>query len=82
MKQRAIICMLLTGIMIAYAYEQLPLQEEGISQVFAISWLVFAGVVLSGNVIGWIQATKKQNRVRMQEAAQQEKKERSSQYGA
>lgn len=56
MKQRFFICLLLAGVLISYGIQYLPLGESGVSGWFAISWLVFAIVVLLGNLFAWMRS--------------------------
>ncbi|MFK3938230.1 hypothetical protein ACI2JA_12095 [Alkalihalobacillus sp. NPDC078783] len=56
MKQRYLICLLLAGVLISYGIQYLPLGEGGVSGWFALSWIVFAGVVLLSNLFAWIRS--------------------------
>jgi hypothetical protein len=49
MKQRYLICFLLSGAMLLYGYEYLPLNGSGMDQIFAWAWIAFAVIVISGN---------------------------------
>ncbi|WYP25513.1 hypothetical protein NSQ54_14465 [Alkalihalobacillus sp. FSL W8-0930] len=59
MKQRYFICLLLAGVLISYGIQYLPLGESGVKGWFALSWLVFAGIVLLSNLMAWVRANTK-----------------------
>lgn len=60
MKQRSIICILLACILGAYAFERLPFEAGGLSQVFAFSWVGFCALVIVGNGLAFIHSIRKQ----------------------
>jgi hypothetical protein len=49
-RNRYILCLLLCGWMIYYAEPKLPIFQEGIAGAFAVSWLLFALMVIAGNL--------------------------------
>jgi hypothetical protein len=55
-KQRYLICLLLAGMMLYYAVPRLNVFAEGLSGVFALSWLAFAAIVIAGNLSGMLFA--------------------------
>jgi hypothetical protein len=65
LKQRYLICLLLAGVLISYGIQYLPLGEGGASGWFALSWLVFAGMVLLSNLFAWVRSHPK-NQARKQ----------------
>lgn len=51
-KNRYIICLLASGILLYYAVPRLSVSSAGMEGYFAIAWLLFALMVISGNLIG------------------------------
>lgn len=49
-KQRYFICLLLAGMMLYYAVPRLNVFAEGLPGMFSIGWLVFAAIVIAGNL--------------------------------
>ena len=58
MKQRLILCFLLTLAMLYFAIPRLPFSEQGLASVFAFAWVAFAFIVLGGNLIGLLYSKK------------------------
>lgn len=52
MHNRLLLCLLLCGVLLYYGVPRLSIGAEGLEGVFALSWLVFALIVVSGNLIG------------------------------
>ncbi|WP_139367594.1 hypothetical protein [Bacillus alkalicellulosilyticus] len=52
MKQRLFLCILLAFALIYFALPRLPIGAEGLAGVFAFSWLLFALIVIGGNLVG------------------------------
>ncbi|MEH7226441.1 hypothetical protein V7112_21725 [Bacillus sp. JJ1566] len=52
MHNRLLLCLLLCGVLLYYGVPRLTIGAEGLEGIFAISWLVFALIVISGNLIG------------------------------
>lgn len=50
MKQRIILCILLAYALLYYALPRLPIEASNIGQLFSILWLLFAFVVIGGNL--------------------------------
>ncbi|MGM0843959.1 MAG: hypothetical protein ACQEUT_03195 [Bacillota bacterium] len=71
-KQRYLICLLLAGMMLYYAVPRLDVFAEGLSGWFSISWLVFAAIVIAGNLTGMLFAPR---RTKVQEKVVKRKKE-------
>ncbi|MEH7379670.1 hypothetical protein V7138_04245 [Bacillus sp. JJ1533] len=52
MHNRLLLCLLLCGVLLYYGVPRLTIGAEGLEGIFSISWLVFALIVISGNLIG------------------------------
>ncbi|WP_078430134.1 hypothetical protein [Alkalihalobacterium alkalinitrilicum] len=52
MKQRLFLCVLLACALIYFAVPRIPLGEPGLGGIFALSWLLFALIVVGGNLVG------------------------------
>ncbi|MFS0865260.1 hypothetical protein [Fredinandcohnia sp. 179-A 10B2 NHS] len=52
MHNRLLLCLLLCGVLLYYGVPRLSIGAEGLEGIFAISWLAFALIVISGNLIG------------------------------
>ena len=50
MKQRYILCLLITGALIYYGAPRMSIFAEGLQGTFAISWLILASCVIAGNL--------------------------------
>ncbi len=50
----------MASVLLVYSFERLPLQEGGVAQIFSLSWISFAVVVILGNLYGLLHK-KKQN---------------------
>ncbi|WP_147532614.1 hypothetical protein [Bacillus marasmi] len=59
-RNRYILCMLLCGWMIYYAGPKLQVFEAGAEGIFAITWLLFALMVMAGNLTGVLYSSKPQ----------------------
>ncbi|MGJ7920435.1 hypothetical protein [Neobacillus sp. LXY-4] len=60
-RNRYVLCLLLCSGMIYYAGPRLDIFNDGIKGVFAISWLLFALMVIAGNLSALL-FSKKQRR--------------------
>ncbi|WP_096202695.1 hypothetical protein [Bacillus sp. FJAT-45350] len=58
MKQRLVLCLLFTLAMLYLAIPHLPFGADGLAGIFAISWAVFALIVLGGNLSGLLYSKK------------------------
>ncbi|GIN11716.1 hypothetical protein J26TS2_15830 [Shouchella clausii] len=75
MKQRLFICLLAATVLVVYAFDYLPIHEEGIGQIFAYSWLAFAALVIAGNGVALLGGYRqKAEKDRQQENAEPEKR--------
>lgn len=50
MRQRLLLSILLALVLAYIAIPRLPILEEGLGQLFSIMWLLFAFVVIGGNL--------------------------------
>ena len=51
-KNRYIICLLVSGMLLYFAVPRLSVSSGGVEGIFAITWLSFALMVISGNLVG------------------------------
>ncbi|MET3697280.1 hypothetical protein SAMN05877753_105182 [Bacillus oleivorans] len=58
MKNRYLLQLLLCGVMLYYAIPRLDVYASGAEGIFAISWVVFALLVLSGSLLGLLYSPK------------------------
>jgi len=58
MKQRFVLCILITVALLLLAIPRLPFTGEGLGTVFAFAWIAFAFMVISGNLIGLLYSRK------------------------
>ncbi|MFC7782882.1 hypothetical protein ACFQWC_00125 [Rossellomorea sp. GCM10028870] len=58
MKQRYILCLLVTGALIYYGAPRMSIFAEGLQGTFAISWLVLATFVVAGNLAALLYTPK------------------------
>lgn len=61
MKQRLLLSLLLAMALVYFALPQLPLGVDGLGGIFAIAWLVFALMVIGGNLYGLLYMKKPAN---------------------
>ncbi|HWO75487.1 MAG TPA: hypothetical protein VNM69_06140 [Bacillus sp. (in: firmicutes)] len=64
MKNRYILQLLICGVMMYYAIPRLDVYASGPEGVFAISWVAFALLVLSGSLIGLLYTPKQESQPR------------------
>lgn len=50
MKNRYLLCLLLCAALLYFAVPRLTISASGLEGMFAISWLVFAFIVIAGNL--------------------------------
>ncbi|WP_100405103.1 hypothetical protein [Bacillus solitudinis] len=58
MRQRFLISFLIATTILVYSFGRLPLNGQGLEKVFAVCWLVFAIVVIFGNLYGLLHKRK------------------------
>ncbi|MDP4085981.1 MAG: hypothetical protein Q8934_15360 [Bacillota bacterium] len=62
-KNRYLLCLLATGFMLYFAVPRLTVTIHDLRGIFSLIWLVFALIVVSGNLIGLLYSPKKQNKL-------------------
>ncbi|QQZ10617.1 hypothetical protein [Heyndrickxia vini] len=60
MKNRYLLCILLTALMLYYALPNLAFSIQDEAGIFSIAWLGLALLVFAGNLTAWLYAPKKQ----------------------
>lgn len=60
MRQRLLLCILLTLALAYFAIPRLPIVEEGLGQLFSAMWLLFAFVVIGGNLSSLLYFNKRE----------------------
>ncbi|TMU85854.1 hypothetical protein FGG79_11700 [Bacillus sp. BHET2] len=58
MKQRYILCLLITGALIYYGAPRMSIFAQGLEGTFAISWLILATCVIAGNLAALLYTPK------------------------
>ncbi|MCM2589587.1 hypothetical protein Q0N12_15900 [Rossellomorea marisflavi] len=58
-KQRYVLCLLMTGVLLYYAVPRLSIFAEGLEGWFSLSWLILAMFVLAGNFAAVLYSPKK-----------------------
>lgn len=58
-KNRYLICLLVSGVLLYYAVPRLSIYSAGTEGYFAIIWLLFALMVIAGNLTGLLYTPKK-----------------------
>ena len=61
-KNRYLLCLLLSGLLLYYAVPQLIVSSPGVEGVFAYAWLGFALMVIAGNLTGLLYTPKRQGK--------------------
>jgi hypothetical protein len=74
-KNRYLLCLLLCGFMLYFAVPRLSIIADGAQGVFSLAWLLFALMVIAGNLTGLLYSPKKQ--VQKLQAERLKKKSRS-----
>jgi hypothetical protein len=65
-KNRYVLCLLLCGFMLYFAVPRLSIQAEGLAGIFALTWLLFALIVIAGNLTAMLYTPKKAVKKRQQ----------------
>ncbi|MDQ0272079.1 hypothetical protein [Cytobacillus purgationiresistens] len=78
-KQRYILCLLLSGMLLYYAMPRLDIYSGGAEGFFSITWLVLALIVIAGNLTALLYAPKQAGKTRRRRSNTQKKKVRSYQ---
>lgn len=58
MNNRLLLCLLICGVLLYYGVPRLSIGADGLEGIFAISWLIFALIAISGNLIGLLYRPK------------------------
>ncbi|MFS0822417.1 hypothetical protein [Bacillus sp. 1P02SD] len=80
MHNRLLLCLLLCGVLLYYGVPRLAIGAEGLEGIFAISWLVFALIVVSGNLIGLLYNPKISQKVTNPKGASAKRRQKMRDY--
>ncbi|THE14752.1 hypothetical protein E1I69_02720 [Bacillus timonensis] len=80
MHNRLLLCLLLCGVLLYYGVPRLSIGAEGLEGIFSISWLVFALIVVSGNLIGLLYNPKSAQKVTNLQGASAKRRQRMRNY--
>lgn len=69
MKQRALLCLLLCGMMLYFAIPRIDIMAQGSFGIFSSIWLLLAFFVVAGNLSGLLYSPKKVRAVKQEEVA-------------
>ncbi|WP_338470494.1 hypothetical protein R4Z10_17070 [Niallia sp. XMNu-256] len=61
-KNRYLICLLVSGILLYYAVPRLTINSPGLEGYFTISWLLFALMVIAGNLTALLYTPSKKKK--------------------
>lgn len=61
-KNRYLICLLVSGVLLYYAVPRLSIYSAGVEGYFAIAWLLFALMVIAGNLTGLLYTPNKKKK--------------------
>lgn len=61
-KNRYLLCLLLSGLLLYYAVPRLDISSPGAEGVFAYTWLAFALMVIAGNLTALLYTPKQQSK--------------------
>lgn len=77
-KNRFLLCLLVCGLLLYYAAPRLDVFSGGLAGIFAISWLVFALIVIAGNLTALLYSPKNTTRhIKIKEKVTNKKRARS-----
>jgi len=80
MHNRLLLCLLLCGVLLYYGVPRLNIEAGGLEGAFAISWLVFAFIVVSGNLIGLLYNPKLTQKRTSPQTGTAKRRQRMRQY--
>lgn len=80
MRNRLIISLLISGILLYYAVPHLVLQTNSLEGIFSLGWLGLAFIVISGNLIGLLYSPKNSREKQSIKKAKMNRPERMRQY--
>jgi hypothetical protein len=58
-RNRYLLCLLICGLMLYFAVPRLSLSTNGVEEAFSIVWLMFAMIVMAGNLTGLLYQPKR-----------------------
>nr|WP_295969876.1 hypothetical protein [uncultured Bacillus sp.] len=61
-KNRYLLCLLLSGLLLYYAVPRLSINSSGAEGIFTVTWLGFALMVIAGNLTGLLYTTNRQKK--------------------
>ncbi|HEY2419790.1 MAG TPA: hypothetical protein VGI04_00140 [Neobacillus sp.] len=74
-KNRYLLCLLLCGFMLYFAVPRLTITLDGANGIFSIVWVLFALIVIAGNLTSLLYSPRK--KVQQHQSEQMKKKHRS-----
>ncbi|MFT4415161.1 hypothetical protein ACLM5H_14965 [Fredinandcohnia humi] len=80
MHNRLLLCLLLCGVLLYYGVPRLTIGAEGLEGIFALSWMLFALIVVSGNLIGLLYGPKLTKKTTKPAQLRSQKRIRQRQY--
>ncbi len=80
MQNRLLLCLLLCGVLLYFGVPRLAIGAGGLEGIFAISWLVFALIVVSGNLIGLLYNPRSAQKMTNPQVALAKKRKKMRQY--
>lgn len=80
MRNRLLLSLLISGVLLYYALPNLSIKAAGLEGIFAITWLGFAIIVISGNLVGLFYSPKKKRKNRTAVRKIQQSNKRTRQY--
>ncbi|WP_163101240.1 hypothetical protein [Peribacillus alkalitolerans] len=67
MKQRALLCLLLCGMMLYFAIPRIDIMAQGSFGIFSSMWLLLAFFVVAGNLSSLLYSPQKRKAVQQEE---------------
>ncbi|WP_108671276.1 hypothetical protein [Peribacillus acanthi] len=74
MKQRALLCLLLCGMMLYYAIPRIDVMAQGSFGIFSSMWLLLALFVIAGNLSGVLYSPKKRKVIKQEKTMVQKRR--------
>ncbi|QOR65828.1 hypothetical protein IM538_18760 [Cytobacillus suaedae] len=59
MKNRLLLCLLICGVLLYYGLPRLSINAGGLEGIFSAAWILFALMVIGGNLAGLLYSPKK-----------------------
>ncbi|KAB7667998.1 hypothetical protein [Bacillus sp. B1-b2] len=79
-KNRYLLCILLGGVLLYYGVPRLSPLADGMEGLFSISWLVFALLVMAGNLTALLYTPKKQKQATSKSTNKVQRRKRIQYY--